>query len=216
MEHTTTGSNNIAIGFAAGLHYTGAESNNITIGANVFGVAGESNVIRIGDLGATGITNFQAGIFGVTPGFTALPVFVDANGQLGTGAILSCNIAFGQLALANNTTGIDNTAIGCMALEDNTTGNNNVAVGFNALNTNTTVSQLTAVGSGALQNNTGGTQNSALGYQALNVNTVGGGNTAVGFNALLDNTASQNTAVGVSHCKQIQQVDSIQQWVLWH
>ena len=40
--------NMVAIGYYAGLNYTGSESGNIIIGGNVLGTAGESNVIRIG------------------------------------------------------------------------------------------------------------------------------------------------------------------------
>jgi hypothetical protein len=86
-----TGENNIALGFDAGESLTG--SNNIDIG-NI-GVAGESNTIRIGNEVAftdgAGIihpaqTNaYIAGINGVDKSSGA-PVFIDANGQLGTGS----------------------------------------------------------------------------------------------------------------------------------
>ena len=46
----TTGANdnNVAVGYQAAYNYTGTERNNIVIGANVTGTAGESNMIRIG------------------------------------------------------------------------------------------------------------------------------------------------------------------------
>ena len=57
------------------------ESNNIDIGANVDGVAGESNTIRIGN---TDITDtFISGISGTTVASGAA-VLVDSNGHLGT------------------------------------------------------------------------------------------------------------------------------------
>ena len=77
---------NTAIGFLAGLHITG--SNNIDIGANVMGVGGEFNTLRIGNtapLDGSVITRaFIGGIYGVPTGLPGAAVFVDANGQLGT------------------------------------------------------------------------------------------------------------------------------------
>jgi hypothetical protein len=49
LYNLLSGSSNIAIGYAAGLNYTGAESNNIIIGNP--GVQGESDTIRIGTSG---------------------------------------------------------------------------------------------------------------------------------------------------------------------
>jgi hypothetical protein len=46
-------------------------------------VAGESGIIRIGTVG-TQTAAFVAGVHGVTTGGTAIPVMVDADGQLGT------------------------------------------------------------------------------------------------------------------------------------
>jgi len=75
----TTGSNNIALGFGAGQNLTSG-SNNIDIGNQ--GVAGEANTIRIGDQ-ANQTAAFVAGINGVDKS-SGNPVFIDANGQLGT------------------------------------------------------------------------------------------------------------------------------------
>jgi len=80
----STGTSNIGLGMNAGvLSFTG--SNNIYIGSEG---AAESSVIRIGTSGLPGCscqtTTFIAGIAGVKTGGTAVPVLVDANGQLGT------------------------------------------------------------------------------------------------------------------------------------
>jgi hypothetical protein len=76
-----SGGGNTCLGATAGSSYTGAETNNICIGASVNGVLGESNVTRIG----TGTTQtVVAGIFGVTVGVSGVPVVVDNTGQLGT------------------------------------------------------------------------------------------------------------------------------------
>jgi Collagen triple helix repeat (20 copies) len=79
---TTTGRGNLALGYFAGGSLT-AGDNNIDIGAYVFGVAGESNTIHIGDQ-ANQTATFIAGINGVDKS-NGNPVFIDANGQLGTG-----------------------------------------------------------------------------------------------------------------------------------
>jgi len=115
---------------------------------------------------------------------------------LGGGSVPS-NIAIGQSALLNNTTGTENTAIGQSALLNNTEGTENTAVGLSALFTNKTGIQNTAVGDSALLNNTEGSYNTAVGRSALNDNNTGIQNTAVGRQALFTNkTGSYNTACG--------------------
>jgi len=91
----STGSNNTAVGDQA-LFNLGSAIRNIGIGANAgydhttgddniyianLGLASESNTIRIGEIQDRA---YIKGIRGVTTGLTAIPVLVDANGQLGT------------------------------------------------------------------------------------------------------------------------------------
>ena len=107
------------------------------------------------------------------------------------------NSFLGDDALANNTTGIDNTAIGVEALLSNTTGSENTANGYQALLSNTDGFENTAIGVGALQFNTSGSSNTATGWFALLQNTTGAGNTATGWDALSGNqTGDFNTAAG--------------------
>jgi hypothetical protein len=81
LTASSGGSLNTALGHRAGQGLQGGESNNIDIGANVDGVAGESNTIRIGN---TDITDtFISGISGTTVA-TGASVVVDSNGHLGT------------------------------------------------------------------------------------------------------------------------------------
>ena len=68
LDQNVTGSSNVAVGFQAGFSITG--SGNVCIGQNIFGLAGESNVTRIGNIGSTAQAN---GIF----------VTVGAGGKLG-------------------------------------------------------------------------------------------------------------------------------------
>jgi Chaperone of endosialidase len=68
LDHNVTGSSNVALGFQAGFNITG--SGNVCIGQNIVGLAGESNVTRIGNIGSTAQAN---GVF----------VTVGAGGKLG-------------------------------------------------------------------------------------------------------------------------------------
>ena len=79
LYSNTTGTNNIAVGYLAG-HLLTTGSNDIDIGNE--GVAGESNTIRIGTQGIQTRT-YVAGVMGRTVPM-GTPVFVNANGQLGT------------------------------------------------------------------------------------------------------------------------------------
>src|SRR5260370_32769768 len=71
------------MGYGAGDLLTTGD-NNIAIGSR--GTAGESNTIRIGDQAVHSAT-FIAGINGVDKS-SGSPVFIDINGQLGTGTAL--------------------------------------------------------------------------------------------------------------------------------
>ena len=78
-----TGINGIAVGSFAGGNVTGGVGN-IHIGN--FGLAADSGTMRIGS-GGVQTQTFIAGIRGVTPSAGgALPVVIDSQGQLGTGA----------------------------------------------------------------------------------------------------------------------------------
>src|SRR5207244_12069655 len=79
LSKNTAGANNTALGALAGQNLT-TGNNNIDIGANVLGVAGESNKIRIGKQGTQNGT-FIAGIFGVA--VSGSTVVVNSSGKLG-------------------------------------------------------------------------------------------------------------------------------------
>ena len=81
LSNIVNGDSNVAVGENAGENLTGGDSNNIDIGFDVAGVAGESNTVRIGNPDIT--TTIIRGISGQTiPSGSA--VLVAANGQLGT------------------------------------------------------------------------------------------------------------------------------------
>jgi len=108
---------------------------------------------------------------------------------------LNHNLAAGDGALSNNTTGYFNTAIGAEALRDNTTGQNNAAFGAAALRKNITGDFNTAFGSQALGDNTTGSWGLAFGSNALRRNTVGSYNLAVGAESLVYNTSGEANLV---------------------
>ena len=88
LLNNTTGVGNTAVGVAAGIDQD-IGSNNIYIGDT--GLAGESNVIAIGNVAATGTAYdsfFTGGVFGAAVDVTtALAVFVDDTGKLGTNLV---------------------------------------------------------------------------------------------------------------------------------
>ena len=79
-----TGTNNVAIGGFAGINATMASSNNIYLGANVTGTAGENNTMYLGKVGQQ-TKSFIAGVRGITTvNPDAVTVVIDSAGQLGT------------------------------------------------------------------------------------------------------------------------------------
>jgi hypothetical protein len=117
---------------------------------------------------------------------------------------LDSNAAFGNLALATNSTGVFNTAVGSYegdngraALRYNTTGNYNAAFGNGALGANTTGSGNSAFGFQSSWSNTTGASNVSVGLQSLRSNTTASNNTAVGYQAGYANTTGAGgTAIG--------------------
>jgi trimeric autotransporter adhesin len=79
LNSNNSGSNNVAVGSRAGANLT-TGSNNIDLGANVVGAAGEANTIRIGKQG-TQKSTLIAGIAGTA--ITGSQVVVNSNGKLG-------------------------------------------------------------------------------------------------------------------------------------
>src|SRR6266699_6008130 len=75
--------------------------------------------------------------------------------------------AIGTHALAENTTGNDNTAIGDYPLWQNTTGRLNVAIGTYTLSGNTTGKSNTAIGTYALSRFVNGDYNIAIGNRGV-------------------------------------------------
>lgn len=89
LINNTTGDDNTAFGYLA-LGFSGTGSGNVALGSNAgSNVTTASNVISIGsNVAAADVSNtcFIGNIFGVNVGMDALPVFINASGQLGTTA----------------------------------------------------------------------------------------------------------------------------------
>ena len=86
LNDNTAGHGNTAIGTYAGQHTTG--NDNVLVANR--GMAGESQVMRLGVKGTAGVVGsgvirtYIAGIKGVTTSLAGSQVLIDANGQLGT------------------------------------------------------------------------------------------------------------------------------------
>lgn len=86
LYNNSSGSFNTAVGYAAG--YFGGGSNNVFLGANVWGSPTDNNTIRLGlpydtSTGDGQNRTFIAGIYGTQLTSPAQQVFIDINGQLG-------------------------------------------------------------------------------------------------------------------------------------
>ncbi len=126
----------------------------------------------------------------------------------------SKNVAIGNEALYDNTTGSQNTAIGVSALRENITGNANTAVGrsahrqsksgssnsyfgFESGYADSTGSQNTGIGTYALSNHQTGNRNTAIGYYALAADSSGNFNTGLGsYTSFSADSANLTTAAG--------------------
>ncbi len=127
------------------------------------------------------------------------------------------NVALGDNALRNNTTGENNVAIGSGSLQGNTIGgsmvaigdsalynqavsygNNfyNLAIGSHALYSNGQGNYNLAIGTDALRFATGGQMNVAVGLGSMNYGGNGIFNTAIGVNSLYQGEGSYNCAFG--------------------
>ena len=119
------------------------------------------------------------------------------DGALASDTSGSYNAAFGFDSLYFNNSGVSNTASGYYSLLENTGGSANTASGFYSLLYNQTGSSNTASGANSLENNTTGSYNSAFGATALMSNSTGNENVAIGIDALyLNSTGSNNIGIG--------------------
>jgi hypothetical protein len=163
-----TGSDNVAIGFSAGLMMEAGGEQNVIVGA----YAGDAQTV--GDYNV--LLGYNAG--------TAINA-IDANGST----------FVGHSAGAAVTSGIGNTAIGYQSLDAEDDGDYNTAVGYQALTAQTGGANPignTAVGYQAGLANTSATLNTYIGYQSGLINQTGSANVMVGFQTGIASTDIDN------------------------
>lgn len=208
LLNNTIGNSNIAVGLSAGSALTSG-SNNIAIG-NV-GVAGESNVIRIG---SSQTDTYLAGVVhGNGSGLTGITAASLAGGsvtstQIAPGAVgstqLASDLTLGGMITASGGLSLSATSsstVGVIMQNGSSLihsyGTNNFFAGIGAGNFIMTGTDNTAIGFNALHSNTTSGTNTAIGASALSSNTTGSRHTAIGYQALYsNNTGIENTATG--------------------
>ena len=107
LNNLLTGNNNTCVGSILGGNYTSSESNNIIIGYNIGGTAGESNVIRIGN--SSNNACYIQGIEGVSVSNLNVVTINTSTGQLGSqaassGTVTSVSGTTNQVSVASGTT----------------------------------------------------------------------------------------------------------------
>jgi hypothetical protein len=127
---------------------------------------------------------------------TGESVFIGQNAGTSDDLSTNQNVAIGQDASFQNTTGSLNTAVGHQAMFANTVGAGNTAFGATSMFSNQTGNSNSVLGYGALSNSTSPEQNTAIGANAL-VNTNGSKNAALGIGSGVTNTTGLfNTFIG--------------------
>lgn len=193
----------------------GANTGAVTLNVNGLGaksvVKAGGTALAAGDIKSGGSvqvfydgTKFQASGSGMTPatGYAAAGANTDITSLDGVhvgkgGGAIPTNTRYGEDALRDNTTGMENVGVGYLALKLNTTGGGNTAVGEQAMEQNTEGDRNVAVGTSALAAATDGFSNVAIGLGAMSSSGNGECNVALGSYALAHSgTGHINTALG--------------------
>ena len=169
-----------------GLNTSGA-TNVVTVAVNNTLTLGDLSVIAAGSSALTATT----GDITITAGNLNIPSTTSADvGVLNQGGnrLLFCypdfrNTFVGVASGNFSVSGIQNVAVGNNALQDLTSGSSLTCVGFGAGQHLTSAGQVTAVGAGALANSLTGDLCCAYGFQSQNI-TTSSGNNSFGFNSL--------------------------------
>ena len=107
------------------------------------------------------------------------------------------NVALGNDALRDNTSGFWNTAIGYGTMALNTVGSRNIALGYIALQQNVSGDRNIAIGTYSLLRNKTGRSNIGIGADSLWFNNSGDLNVAIGLVAMGNNKdGSYNVGIG--------------------
>lgn len=212
----STVSDSIGIGFQAGAALgAGSEPDpvntetirgrNISIGSDAFATStmGSKNVA----IGHQALRDAVTSYGNTAIGFLAMSKTTTTNNEDATSNDFGANVAVGERALLEQTTGSANVAVGAHALRTLTDKSKNTAVGYGALRAAQRPENSTAIGYNALMSGTlpssttaGSLQkgNTAVGASSLLSSTTGSYNTAIGQSALRRNTTGYyNVAIGM-------------------
>jgi hypothetical protein len=107
------------------------------------------------------------------------------------------NLAIGNAALFNNTSGVYNLAIGVNSLYTNTVGNNNTAIGVQTL-FRTIGSKNIAIGTNTYWSESSGSNNTVIGHFAAGSLSSGSNNTVIGANAGLG-LSTHNNCIAIGY-----------------
>lgn len=199
LNNLVSGDENLALGFGAGNLYTAAESDNIVIGND--GVAGESNVLRIGDYGTGGQQQNKCFIAACYSNFGTDNTFSGEQAGNATLTTAEENVGVGRSSLDALTTSDNNTAVGAFSLSALAGGNGeNTAIGRRALLTTAATDSNTAVGADALMVlDTGNGANTAVGAGALEALDTGDTNIALGVQAGFNYTGAESDNIMIGN-----------------
>jgi hypothetical protein len=129
---------------------------------------------------------------------TGKSIFIGEGAGVNDDLTENANIALGDSALFNNSSGYNNIGIGRNVLRSNTSGIRNIGIGTDALKSNISGTRNTATGVRVLHRNIGGGNNSGFGYEALFNNNLGYNNTSIGqWSMFYNETGANNTALGM-------------------
>lgn len=199
LATSATGDDNIAIGYQS-LYTANGASKNIAIGYNAMQktTTGSGNIC-IGEnaknQNTTGLNSIAIGYYAMNNGNESYSIAIGSQALYNASTVNGGNIAIGESASRNVSTGEGNVSLGYMALNKNTTGKQNVAIGHNA-----------GLGSatGQMERNVligynvgsslagGGDYNVVIGASSGSEITTGKTNVILGYNCQLPSATSSN------------------------
>jgi len=218
--YNVTGINNTAVGALAMLGASGnSHSNNTAIGyAALLSTTTANSNVAIGSMAGKDITEGHENVFiGQSAGENAtthadnVMIGFEAGKNLQQGKCVAIghkaylngggdsNLAIGYQTMGSGSvSGYSNQAIGRQAMENLAGGQKNIAIGEQALQENQNGHEQIAIGNTALRDCNGGVQNIAIGFQSQQTHDGGNYNTSVGYKTLKDDTGNgnDNTAIG--------------------
>lgn len=194
-----SGINNIGIGAASGLQYSGTESNNIVIDSP--GVVGDNQTIRIGD---SQTKCFIKGIYQSTGAGASEVVTVDTDGQLSS-TVITPGLSYGTADYGTLLVYKSPTELATTFLSYQNPGGISPNLSLPSLPSNPFINCITNHSAYLGMYNGGnfsGSFNTSVGGSSMSAHTLGGSNTSIGsFSLFNKTTGDSNTSLG-SNCLQ--------------